>query len=328
MFELRLILLGVGLVVIALIYFWGMRARIRERLEERRRRAQARLQENEPVVPDDIVEHEPQDVWAASEVRVIHPGNGRTETAGERSAVSPVPQDDSDQEAPGAPVIPDLVAAKTASADAAEAEQASAASAQPSTPPASVKSTASRASATPSVPKAGAKTAAAESAREDPPATSPRPRSTRAAEEPASPPAMTVLMTVLAPTGQSFTGGAIRSVCGSLHLVLGERGIWECRSDNGDMIFGIGHLREPGVFDAAHLDALRTSGLLLFLKLPGPVNAITAVDRMIKVASDLARRLDGSVCDERRNRMTTQAMIRLRSEAAEFEQRRRLTAQP
>lgn len=48
--ELRLILLGLGLLVIAGIYLWGMRARIRAGLEARQRRRAARASANEPVL--------------------------------------------------------------------------------------------------------------------------------------------------------------------------------------------------------------------------------------------------------------------------------------
>ena len=51
--ELRLILLGLGLLVIAGIYLWGMRARIRAGLEARRRRRAARASANEPVLDND-----------------------------------------------------------------------------------------------------------------------------------------------------------------------------------------------------------------------------------------------------------------------------------
>jgi cell division protein ZipA len=54
------------------------------------------------------------------------------------------------------------------------------------------------------------------------------------------------------------------------------------------------------------------------------MEALAAVDFMVTTARRLAQRLDGSVCDERRNKVTTQSIIHLRSEAAEFERRLRL----
>lgn len=53
--ELRLILLGLGLLVIAGIYLWGMRARIQSGLEDRRRRRAARIADA-PLLDG---EHEP-----------------------------------------------------------------------------------------------------------------------------------------------------------------------------------------------------------------------------------------------------------------------------
>ncbi len=119
---------------------------------------------------------------------------------------------------------------------------------------------------------------------------------------------MTVLLTVMAPAGQTFAGTAVAAVRDDLHLQLSAGGVWECLGDgSGDQraIFGIAHLREPGTFDREQLAALRTPGLLLFMKLPGPLRAVPAVDRMIAVAGQIARRLGGTMCDDRRSRMNT-----------------------
>ena len=47
--ELRLTILAIGLVIIVLIYLWGIRHRLQETWEERQRRRQNRAQ-NEPTI--------------------------------------------------------------------------------------------------------------------------------------------------------------------------------------------------------------------------------------------------------------------------------------
>ena len=62
------------------------------------------------------------------------------------------------------------------------------------------------------------------------------------------------------------------------------------------------------------------------MKLPGPLEEMKALDLLVITADQLAQRLGGLICDEQRNRMTNQALARLRDEVAELERQRR--AQP
>ncbi len=328
--ELRLILLGIGLVVLVLIYLWGMRKQIRERIEERRRRAQARVPENEPqLASEDPAQDSEVDVWSEPEIRVIRPATAARQstdaepdpsgsTDAEPSAARPsasksdasrpsvsrpsASKSDASRPAPFKPVQPGSAPSGSAPSEPAPTDAPDAAEptpGQPDAPAASAK------------PDAGRNAPVARSSES-------RTQRRRAAND------MTVLMTVMPPSGQQIRGGAIRVACEASDLVLGEGGVWECRSEATEdqaMIFGIAHLREPGTFSADTLNTLETPGLLLFMQLPGPLDPVPAVDLMISVAGRLARRLGATVCDRKHNRMSTQAMIRLRADAAEFERR-------
>lgn len=319
--ELRLILLGIGLVILVLIYLWGMRKQIRERLEERRRRAQARVPENEPQLPgDDTVRDGETDVWSEPEIRVIRPASTAARAShsesdsagvgGPEPAVSESPVSRPTASRPTSPKSPVTAGADSAGADSTGAD--STGSDTVSDPTSVEAHDAPEPVATEPDPPA----ASPDARRAVPGSAELRSRRRRVADE------MTVLLTVMAPSGQQLRGGAIRVACETSDLVLGEGGVWECRSEATDdqaMIFGIAHLREPGTFSADALNTLETPGLLLFMQLPGPLDPVPAVDLMIAVAGRLARRLGATVCDQKRNRMSTQAMIRLRADAAEFE---------
>jgi len=58
------------------------------------------------------------------------------------------------------------------------------------------------------------------------------------------------------------------------------------------------------------------------MNLPGPLEDMQALDLMVLAADQLARELGGSICDERRSRMTNQALLQLRSKVADLSQRR------
>ena len=88
-------------------------------------------------------------------------------------------------------------------------------------------------------------------------------------------------------------------------------------------VFSLAHLREPGSFDPQTLCDLRTPGLLLFMNLPGPMEGTRALNLLVLTADQWAQKLAGVICDERRNRMSNQALMRLRDEVSDLEQRLR-----
>lgn len=142
-------------------------------------------------------------------------------------------------------------------------------------------------------------------------------------------PKTTLVLTVMAPRHQLFHGPKIRVVVEALRFRLSTEGLYELfpETEAADVpILGLAHLRKPGSFESQTLQELHTPGLLLFMKLPGPLEEMKALDLLVITADQLAQRLGGLICDEQRNRMTNQALARLRDEVAELERQRR--AQP
>ena len=164
-----------------------------------------------------------------------------------------------------------------------------------------------------------------------PPTTlAPPPQESR--QEPTAPPhspKMTLVLTVMAPRHQLFHGPKIQVVAEALRFRLNSEGLYELfpETEAADVpILSLAHLRKPGSFEPQTLRELHTPGLLLFMKLPGPLEEMKALDLLVITADQLAQRLGGLICDEQRNRMTNQALARLRDEVAELERQRR--AQP
>ena len=253
------LLAGIGAIVVALVYFWGIRSRIKEEIGKRRRRP-----EKEPLVfgepppqPDPLLNeydfgelgritpdhHLADKVLVDVEIRSVEPKNAERE--------------------PGADDVPS--------------------------------------------PSAGL---------ESPPAS-------QEADEAGL--AMTVVLTVMAPRGQPFTGPRIRAVAEELNLRLNADGVFERFPDRktaGDApIFGMAHLRKPGAFDLQTLPDLATPGLLLFMSLPGPLEGTEALDLLVISADHLARNLGGTICDEHQNRLTNPMLLRLRNQVADLERR-------
>ena len=137
-----------------------------------------------------------------------------------------------------------------------------------------------------------------------------------------------ILLFVVAPRDKPYQGTDILAAMQDLELKLNARGTWSYY-ENSDIlsnnsVFRVGHLKEPGVFDIQTIDTLSTPGLVLFIQFPGPLDALTAVDRMIGIAGQLAEKLGGSVCDDHNHKMTPQLISHLREQATEYDRRMRL----
>ena len=306
--ELRLILLAIGLVIIGLIYAWGMRKSIKEGLERRRRlkkqRSSETLMDAMPAIDTSGANMHPKEsaddeiaVLDEFEVRVIDRTTEYKEKTGHRDALGGVSN-------PSVSVNSDQSSAGPVSETSFDSEELS--------------------TAKPDLEDAAASPEKHVAESELDPIVSSVEKTDRGESE-TEMPNMTVLLTVLAPSGQSFSGAAIRKVARELALPLGEQGVLECNTDaeagkRPKTVFSVAHLREPGTFDAKTFDTLSTPGLLLFLSLPGPLSATEAVRIMFGVAGQLAEKLGGTVCDEKRRRFTRDGYVELHRRASQFEQ--------
>jgi cell division protein ZipA len=164
-----------------------------------------------------------------------------------------------------------------------------------------------------------------------PAADSPPPLRTTEPRQPptlSQPPSMTVALTVVAPHQQFFNGPRIQAVAEELQFRLNTEGLFERFPDeetaDATPVFSVAHLRKPGSFKPEALADLTTPGLLLFMRLPGPLDSVKALELLVVTADQLARKLGGMICDERRHRMTNQSLMHLRGEVLDLERRRRL----
>lgn len=250
------LLAGIGAIVLALIYFWGIRSRIKEEIGKRRRRPEREpLVFGEPPQQADPLLNE----YDFGDLGRITPDHHLADKVLVDVEIRPVepksPESESKAEAP--PLPPEISPAQEQLDETALA--------------------------------------------------------------------MTVVLTVMAPREQSFTGPRIQAVAEELHFRLNADGVFERFPDRetaGDApIFGMAHLRKPGAFDPQTLSDLSTPGLLLFMSLPGPLEGTEALDLLVISADHLARNLGGTICDEYQNRLTNPMLLQLRNRVADLERR-------
>jgi len=131
-----------------------------------------------------------------------------------------------------------------------------------------------------------------------------------------------VVINVLAPRGQPYTGDELMAALRGRGLKFGDMNIFH-RVDPlpRARLFSVANVIEPGTFELADMASVRTPGVCLFMQLPGPERPREVFDDMLAVARALAEQLGGDLFDEQRSVMTPQTVAHYRQRIADFSRR-------
>lgn len=99
---------------------------------------------------------------------------------------------------------------------------------------------------------------------------------------------------------------------------------FEANRTDGQPVFRVANIVNPGTFDAESIDDFSTPGISMFMLLPAPINNLLAFEQMLAVARRLAEALDGRLLDSNRQEMTAQGVEQARRRIREFD----MTAAP
>ena len=102
-------------------------------------------------------------------------------------------------------------------------------------------------------------------------------------------------------------------------LAFGKYSIFHRSREDGKSIFYVASMVEPGSFDLERADTLSFPGISVFAVIPGALDAPTTFDLMLATAKRLAERLDGQLQDEQGSTLTMQRILSLREEIVHFE---------
>lgn len=333
MSELRWILLIAGALLIAGIYFWGLRSRNRNKaLDQEARRpavftgtASAFETPRETAGETTAVDLDRPDAGAAV-TRRIEPSVSLDDDIDTTPAIERRAEFRDDPDARGSSQAAPLSRGRREPTLAGRAEPAVTGRSEPSAPirpePALAAQRPEPIAATARPAPAGAR-ADSPSSVEAPPATSPAtpptPPASSETVKPKRPPQKIFAVRVTASGSSRFSG---ERVVESLHaegLQFGKYQIFHRLHDNGRPVFSVASLRDPGTFDLQEMPQTQYPGVLVFVVLPGPVQAGEAFDEMLFTARALASHLGGMLADEQGTPLTAQRAGRMREEALEFE---------
>ena len=137
-------------------------------------------------------------------------------------------------------------------------------------------------------------------------------------QEPAAAGGKVLSLIVMARPGRRFVGHQIRAALESVGLRYGEMEIFHYHDDDEDdtPLFSAVNALKPGTFDLARLDELSTTGVALFMQLPGPSEDARVFELMLDTARHLAERLGGELGDAARRPLSAPRLRDLRASAA------------
>lgn len=132
-----------------------------------------------------------------------------------------------------------------------------------------------------------------------------------------------LILNLIAPKGQRFSGEALVIALRRQGLRYGDMNIFH-RTDPASKIklYSVANAVEPGTFDLSDLDGLHSPGMTFFLQLPGPEDASDAFEEMLRAARNVAAELGGEVRDEGLSLLTGQITEHMRQRIADFARRR------
>jgi cell division protein ZipA len=136
---------------------------------------------------------------------------------------------------------------------------------------------------------------------------------------------MIIALYVIAQHESSFAGTELLTVLEDLGLKYGEMNIFH-HHGFGELkiqqaVFSLANMVEPGTFEPQYMSDFSTTGLALFMRLPGPFGGRVAFELMLNNAQRIVESLKGVLVDERQAPLDQKKIGLLRDRIANFEQR-------
>ena len=128
-----------------------------------------------------------------------------------------------------------------------------------------------------------------------------------------------ILALRLAASPHRMEGSRLLEVFGAENLQHGKYGIYHRLHDDGVSMFSVASMVEPGTFEPEKMAQTQYSGITMFAQLPGPVPGMHALNELVACARRLQQSLGGTLQDDRGVPLTVHRIERMRQEVREFE---------
>ncbi|WP_297811312.1 cell division protein ZipA C-terminal FtsZ-binding domain-containing protein [uncultured Methylophaga sp.] len=132
---------------------------------------------------------------------------------------------------------------------------------------------------------------------------------------------MVVAFTIMAQEGKAFTGRAVKSALDNHDLHFGDMQIYHKfhAGSRKQVLFSVANILDPGTLLPDKFVSMNTPGLLVFSRLPGPVNGLALFDDLLETAQGMNDQLGGILCDESRQPLSDEALEAMRSKILNYQ---------
>jgi cell division protein ZipA len=128
-----------------------------------------------------------------------------------------------------------------------------------------------------------------------------------------------ILALRLAASPHRIEGARLSAALEAEALQHGKYAVYHRLHEDGLSIFSVASIVEPGTFDPETMAQTQYPGITLFAQLPGPVPGMHALNELVACARRLQQTLGGTLQDDRGVPLTVHRIERLRQEVREFE---------
>jgi cell division protein ZipA len=151
----------------------------------------------------------------------------------------------------------------------------------------------------------------------------PEARTAPAPGKPAGPPPDKIItLFLLAKDNHIITGAELLQAAVNTGMEFGDMNIFHRIPEGRERpVFSLANAAKPGYFERDEWNTFETSGVALFMALPGPLNALDAWDSMLATARRISEILHAELLDEERSPFTRQREAQLREEMREYDRR-------
>jgi cell division protein ZipA len=132
---------------------------------------------------------------------------------------------------------------------------------------------------------------------------------------------MVIAFTIMAESGKAFTGRAVKAALEQHDLRFGDMQIYHKfnAGSRKQTLFSVANIIDPGTLLPDKFVSMTTPGLLIFARLPGPVNGLALFDDLLETARGISEQLDATLCDETRQPVTDETLEATRSKILNYE---------
>ncbi len=152
----------------------------------------------------------------------------------------------------------------------------------------------------------------------------PAPKPTPVPRKPAGPPPDKIItLFLLAKDNHIINGAELLQAAVSTGMEFGDMNIFHRVPEGSERsVFSLANAAKPGHFERDEWNTFETSGVALFMALPGPLNALDAWDSMLATARRMSEILNAELLDDERSPFTRQREAQVREEMREYERKK------